>query len=340
MSKTVVQHKCPNCGGNVTFDIGTQHMKCPFCSSEFPVVSFASKRAEWTEQETADIQLYNCTSCGGEVATDATSATAVCPFCDGKLVIAGRVSGKNKPDYIIPFKLDKNAAIIAFKKHLKDKTLLPKVFKSDARICECRGVYIPYFLFSANFRAAAVVRGETGGKRSRTVFFNYEVDLPFKRLPVDACKNLPNDITESLEPFYFDKDAVPFSTGYLVGYYANIYDADKNDCIRYAARRLAECAKSEIYKSFSQKGFIYVSTKMKEAYLSDHSSMYALFPVWLIGATWKGKRYTFAMNGQTGKFVGNLPCDRWQAFLKFIAVFAGVLTIGMIITLLIWLFIL
>ena len=29
-----------------------------------------------------------------------------------------------------------------------------------------------------------------------------------------------------------------------------------------------------------------------------------------MNTTWNGQQYTFAMNGQTGKFVGDLPVDK------------------------------
>ena len=33
-------------------------------------------------------------------------------------------------------------------------------------------------------------------------------------------------------------------------------------------------------------------------------AQYALYPVWLLNTTWNGNQYLFAMNGQTGLFVG------------------------------------
>ena len=50
---------------------------------------------------------------------------------------------------------------------------------------------------------------------------------------------------------------------------------------------------------------------------------YALYPVWLLNTTWNNNQYTFAMNGQTGKFVGDLPVDkaaacRWTIMLAAI----------------------
>ena len=42
----------------------------------------------------------------------------------------------------------------------------------------------------------------------------------------------------------------------------------------------------------------------------DGRVRYALYPVWVLHTSWKEKDYLFAMNGQTGKFVGNLPMDK------------------------------
>jgi hypothetical protein len=48
---------------------------------------------------------------------------------------------------------------------------------------------------------------------------------------------------------------------------------------------------------------------------------YALLPVWMLSTQWNGNSYIFAMNGQTGKFVGDLPVSlgRYFAWLAGIA---------------------
>ena len=55
---------------------------------------------------------------------------------------------------------------------------------------------------------------------------------------------------------------------------------------------------------------------------------YALLPVWLLSTNWHGKNNLFAMNGQTGKFVGDLPVSRGKAFGIFSAIAAGLIAIG------------
>lgn len=46
---------------------------------------------------------------------------------------------------------------------------------------------------------------------------------------------------------------------------------------------------------------------------------YALYPVWILNTTYKGSKYIFAMNGQTGKLVGDLPLDK-GAFWKWFGI--------------------
>ena len=47
--------------------------------------------------------------------------------------------------------------------------------------------------------------------------------------------------------------------------------------------------------------------------------------MWILNTTWKDKKYLFAMNGQTGKFVGDLPMDK-GLLGKWFGIIAGAVT--------------
>ena len=68
------------------------------------------------------------------------------------------------------------------------------------------------------------------------------------------------------------------------------------------------------------KDYATVSPESSNILLHNGKAKYALYPVWLLNTTWKGQKYTFAMNGQTGKLVGDLPTDMG----KFWAIFAAI----------------
>ena len=148
--------KCPACGGAMEFDSKLQKMKCPYCDTVLEVEEMEEteetaeekKNPSWEEGETDNIRIYSCDSCGGEIVAEDTTAAVICPFCGSKIVVKKQFEGDLKPDFVIPFKLDKKAAKEAYMNHLKGKPFLPRIFKAQNHIDEIRGVYVPFWLYS------------------------------------------------------------------------------------------------------------------------------------------------------------------------------------------------
>ncbi|MBR3999438.1 MAG: hypothetical protein IKI93_13990, partial [Clostridia bacterium] len=224
----IQEYKCPCCGGAIAFDANLQKMKCPYCDTEFEMETLASYDDElkqdtddsmewdteaggaWEDGETDHLRVYLCESCGGEIVGDETLAATACPFCDNPVVMMGQFKGDLKPDYVIPFKLDKKAAKEALNRHYSGKRLLPKVFKDQNHIEEVKGVYVPFWLFDADADAqirykATRVRSWSDSRYhySETSFFSVTRagSLSFARVPVDGTTKIDDTMMESLEPF-------------------------------------------------------------------------------------------------------------------------------------------
>ena len=173
------EYKCPACGGAMEFDSGSQKMKCPFCDTEVSIEEFeqeqkknpeetrweAGNGAQWKEDEISGMAVYSCQSCGGEITADKTTGATTCPFCGNRVVLKGQFEGELRPDYIIPFKLDKKAAKAAYYKHLEKKSFLPKVFSFENHIDEIVGVYVPFWLFDVDAQAYIMQSGYEPGDR-------------------------------------------------------------------------------------------------------------------------------------------------------------------------------
>lgn len=343
------EYKCPNCNGAIQFDSNTQKMKCPYCDSEFDVEALAARDEilnnmqpdnmkwdaaagqEWTEGETDGLRVYVCNSCGGEVVGYETTAATLCPFCDNPVVMMGQFAGDLKPDFVIPFKKDKNEAIAALKNHYKGKRLLPKIFKEENHIQEIKGVYVPFWLFDAD--VSATVECEATRVRSwststhrytETSFFsvNRGGTVAFDSVPVDGSTKIDDDLMESIEPFDL-ADAVDFQTAYLAGYLADKYDVSSEDSITRANERIKKSTEQVFVNTVH--GYHSVIPKYSQINLSNGRARYALYPVWILNTEWNGKKYTFAMNGQTGKMVGDLPVDKALA-RKYFLLTAGITT--------------
>ncbi len=298
---------------------------------------------EWQDGEADDLRVYSCRSCGGEIVGDETTAATSCPFCGNPVVMMGQFSGALKPDYVIPFKVDKKAAIEALKKHYNGKPLLPKVFKDQNHIDEIKGVYVPFWLFDADADAhirykATRFRTWSDSQYRYTETSHYAViragSLGFERVPVDGSSKLDDTLMEAIEPFDFSQ-AVDFQTAYLSGYLADKYDVDSEQSIDRANERIKKSTENAFASTvIGYNSVIPVSTNVQ---LQNGRAKYALYPVWLLNTSWNGQQFMFAMNGQTGKFVGNLPMDK-SAFRKWLFGLTGAIAAAVFaVSYLLWL---
>lgn len=355
----LLQYKCPCCSGAIEFDSKVQKMKCPYCDTEFEMdvlkqyddelkneqsdelVWETEPGSEWQDGETDGMKIYVCQSCGGEIVGDETTAATTCPYCDNPVVMKGQFAGDLKPDYVIPFKYDKKAAKEAMKKHLLNKRLLPKTFKDENHIDEIKGLYVPFWLFDADADAnlryrATRVRNWSDSDYVYTETSHYAVtragDIGFERVPVDGSSKMADDLMESIEPFHFD-EAVDFQTAYLAGYLADKYDVSAEESIDRANERVKSSTENEFAATVT--GYNSVVPEYSSIRLSNGKAKYALYPVWILNTTWNNEKYTFAMNGQTGKFVGNLPMDK-GAYMRWLLSMTGITGVVVFLAMYIW----
>ncbi len=343
----LLEYKCPNCAGTIEFSSETQKLQCPFCDAEFEIDELkafdeelqneASDSMEWEsgssgfdENEQNGLKSYICNSCGGEIVTDETTMATTCPFCDNTVVMTENMKGLLRPDYVIPFKLDKESAKAQFAAHLKGKRLLPKLFKTDTHIDEIKGVYVPFWLFngdtdtSVRYRATKTrTWSDSRFIYTRTSYYSLfrRGGISFEHVPVDGSEKMPDDLMESLEPYDF-RDAIDFNSAYLAGYFADKYDVPMETCKGRANERI-KTSVQDVFGETVSNAYTTVNIENINVSLQNGVSKYALYPVWLLNTTYNGKKYVFAMNGQTGKFVGDLPVDKKTAALWFLGVFAA-----------------
>ncbi|MCQ2465420.1 MAG: hypothetical protein MJ095_07555 [Oscillospiraceae bacterium] len=345
----LIDYKCPCCGGKVEFDSTAQQMKCPYCDSEFSIEAMKEMEeaqqnqqsnmswdtgagSEWSQGETDGMKVFLCKSCGGEIIADDTTGASSCPYCGNPVVMTGSFDGDLRPDMVIPFKLDKKKAKEKYLQHLQGKKFLPKEFSDQNHIDEIKGVYVPFWLFDADadgdIRYRAVKERRWEDSRFRYTEKNYYSvrragSLAFEHVPVDGSSKMPDDLMESVEPFDYS-EAVSFEKAYLSGYLADRYDVTAEQSIDRANKRIEESVIDTFRESVT--GFDSVTTETKLINLNNGKAKYVLYPVWILNTTWNGEKYLFAMNGQTGKFVGNLPCDK-AAYTKAVALYSVICVI-------------
>lgn len=326
------------------FDSNTQLVRCPYCESEYDpdeiqaetdatLENAAPSDGESAEDYITDgdgLRMYVCESCGGEIVTDETTAATSCPFCGNAVVLNGNLSGILKPDIVVPFKLDKQKAKDALMAFCSKKPLLPKGFMTENKIDEIKGVYVPFWLYSADADVSLSFKG-TKTRAWSDFRYNYvetsyyrivrDGSLGFADVPVDGSTKVTDTMMESIEPFDWS-EAVDFNTAYLSGFFADKYNVSADECAERAEKRMKTSAEDAVKATVH--GYATLTTEKSDAGYKNRSVRYGLLPVWLLTTEWKGTKYTFAMNGQTGKFSGKLPVAKGKPFLFFLLIALGV----------------
>ncbi len=327
----IQNYKCPCCDAPLVF-LG-EKLNCKSCGNEFALEDIRllseaqgntlnSSSYNWDayiprqygEEETVSLSDYNCPSCGAQITGDAATGAVICPYCGNANIVKGRFDGSLKPDFVIPFRIDKKAAMDWFATACQKAPFLPDEFKSRKRIEEMVGVYVPFWTFDCNCEASASYRGKRVSAWS-DANFNYTKEdfykiyrsgnIGFENIPVDASKKADDAYMEALEPFNY-KDAVDFNTAYLSGYFADKYDVSAEDSVKRANERV-RVSTENAFAATVDGTYISVTPEGTNVSFSGGKVRYSLLPVWMLNIKYEGKNYNFAINGQTGKTVGEFP---------------------------------
>jgi DNA-directed RNA polymerase subunit RPC12/RpoP len=336
----IKEYKCPNCSGAVKFDSGIQKMKCPYCDAEFEIAAVAEYQKQmaepekdnfeidagkavsvWNENDLGDLSTGSCPSCGAELIGDKNTIATVCPCCGNTQIMQKRVQGLLKPEYVIPFQLDKKAAKDALLQLYKGKKLLPDFFKTENHVNNIQGLYVPFWLFDAKAQGhvsykAAKVSGcwsDSSYNYTKTDYYSVqrEGSLGFEKISVDGSEKMDDDYMDSIEPFDYGK-LTDFQTAYLSGYLAEKYDVGIEASKERAVKRIKNTVESQFASSVT--GYATVKKEQSSINVEDGKVIYSLFPVWVLNSKYKNESCQFIMNGQSGLIVGKLPIDKGKVF--------------------------
>lgn len=349
-----LENRCPSCRSSIKFNPKLGKWKCEYCGSEFTLEEMQkhtdnastekkNRKDAKVEDDNVEYVEYHCQSCGAEIIADKETAATFCVYCGNTAILQSKLSGKFSPDLVIPFKNTKEDAIAAFKGLSKGRPLMPKDFNSEENIEKIRGIYIPFWLFDINNSgeiemSATTTEHWSSGSTHYTKTNYYKVirggTMNYSKIPIDGSTRFENDIMNTIEPFNYE-ELIPYNHAYLSGFYAEKYDQDAKDVFAEAADRSINSTK-EILKNdtrlYATKMIVKDSIVAKEI-----TRYYTMLPVWMVNVKYKDKMHIFAMNGQTGEFIGNIPLDVKKTILYFSLIFGISFVIVIVLSLIIYL---
>ena len=283
------------------------------------------------------VPVLDCQACGAQLERPAEVTAEPCPYCGNAIVDDSRHVHRIRPQGLLPFRIDREAAGTAFEAWVRRLWFAP----SDVRHCarqrdRLQGIYLPYWTYDAHAVTAYTgKRGEdywdtesyTTRENGKTVTKTRRVRKTrwyscrgvvgnrFDDLLVLASRNLPGKQARALEPWDLHQ-VEAYDTSYLSGFRAERYQVELDEGFRVAEELMQPDIRRSIERDIGgDRQRIHSSRTEYRQVTFKH----LLLPVWMT-AFRRGERvYRVLVNARTGEVQGERP---WSAMKITIAVLA------------------
>ena len=326
---SVLVCKCKSCDAPITYNIEIGKWKCEYCLHEYEKDEFpdAPVEAASEPQPSPELSEYHCSECGALLLCELTTAASFCLYCKSPTIIESRFTGEFRPQWVIPFAVPSSKAKEIYFNWIKRYFLAPTSMKLASEVETIRALYAPYWLFDC--KVAGQVDGEgrnshsyTSGSYRVTETKHYNVSragsAAYTRIPIDGSAHLDNAAMQALEPYDY-AGMENFKMEYMSGVMAERFDVPQDE----AAKDMQERSKGFLSASLQATTGEYDSFNVQSSSveLQEENGIYAMLPLYILTTLFKGQKYTFLVNGQTGKIFGDPPVDNTRRWVTILVAF-------------------
>ncbi len=302
-----------------------------------------------TANATSTLEAYTCTNCGATISFDPRTQMLRCPFCGTAIAVRAAAAGSavpgDVPRLVLPFTIDKDAAIVSIREWLGDSFFAPRDLQSRSTLDRGQGTYVPFWRLDAH--ASSEWEGEVSETRSRQVprqFTTgdgktetrlepeeYRIWHPRSgthegqhRAWICGSTGLTSDEADRLMPFP-EEGMLTWSTDAIAGYSAEEPGIDVAGAWATGEPKIQQMERDQC------AGEVERLTRV-DTRLSDRTAAVCYLPVWLFGYRYDGVDYRVLVNGQTGEIVGTRPKSRARVVAT---IAAGMLIVAIIVALIV-----
>jgi len=335
---------CPGCNAQMHFNPKLQHLECEHCgnhkainssTSQIKESSLLQQRLDTDESDAITIEqlVYKCNRCGAQAVLAADTATYTCAFCS--YVMVNPVAYKTRviqPSAMVPFKIDRQQSDGIFEKWIGKGIWAPNDLTKKAKEDSLRGIYLPFWTYDALTSTAWSGYGgryyytteeytdSSGNKQTRRVqhtewiYRSGTYNHFFDDVLVGGSKELNQKEYQSVFPFSLS-GLVNFDAQYISGWEAEVYNISVNEGYQYAEAIMATDIRDACEKLCCIDTYKDVSVDISSF---NQTYKHILLPVWLCTYMYNQKKYSFVINGQTGKIAGTKPVSTVKVILAII----------------------
>jgi len=344
MTNEELNSKCPNCGSQLKYHPKEKKLKCVSCASLFNIESLGSVDLEGEENDyhqtleklrqtklTKEIvPLLNCENCGANLKYNDNTTSTICPFCGSNHIVEINLEEEIIPiSGIIPFSVSRKECREIFHKWIRRQWLAPKKFKKATFEPNFYPVYLPFWTFDmdcfttysaqrGDYEYVTVTKRDSDGNRveesERKLKWTYTSGRcrnAFDDVIVLGSKNQNNrHYIESVCNFDFKK-MEKYNDKYMIGYYGEKISLPLEDGFERAKNSI----KREIVNTIEDDvGGDEVRIISMNTRYNDITFKQVIAPIYNGIYFYKGKKYEFAINGQTCKCAGGSPTSKLMVF--------------------------
>jgi DNA-directed RNA polymerase subunit RPC12/RpoP len=338
---------CEQCGALLLFVPGSTELACGYCGHRTPIelrddliVEYDFKEALRTLADAAPAgrrPSTQCENCAAEFDFDEHVHAGECPFCGTQIVGGTGVNRHIKPESLLPFNIDEQAALTAYKRWIAKLWFAPGAMKAHARQDHrLTGVYIPYWTYDSQTQTRyhgqrgdnyTVPQSYTTVENGRTVrrtrmvtkirwrSVSGRVQRFFDDVLIGASLSLPRKITDRLAPWDLE-NLTGYDEKFLSGFRSEIYQVDLDEGFSQAVRVMDRIIRSDVARDIGgdHQRITNLDTRHR-----DTTFKHILLPVWSAGFRFRSKTYRFVVNARTGKVQGERPYSVVKIALAVIA---------------------
>ncbi|MBV7669124.1 hypothetical protein STHAL_06420 [Streptomyces halstedii] len=330
-------YPCPACGATVVFAPGSDVMRCPYCGHEQAVAPVSREVREHSFDElaalpvkprssvTEGVRTYVCPGCGAHTESDDLSAR--CQFCATALVAESDPTERVRPEAVVPFGLDRDAAREALRAWTSSRWFAPSRLKKVSEAETFKGSYLPHWTYDAQtdsryqgrrgdyyYVTETYTTTENGESVTKTRQVRHtrwtpvsgRVSRAFDDVLVAGTTHVDHEQLDKLTPWPLE-EAKPFQAEYLAGFQTVRYDVEPEDGLVTAKERMAGVITSDCRADIG--GDEQRVTELDTRY-SALTFKLMLLPVWFLTYLYAGTSWQVMVNARTAEVIGERPYSK------------------------------
>ena len=216
----------------------------------------------------------------------------------------------------IPFKISMKDVKKIYKSHIKPSLLTPSYFERVKNINKFQAIYIPVYLYTLDStgqldfecnKDSTWKSDGTSYKKTDIYMARRSGNMLIKNMPVVATTYMTAELLEKVFPYDYN-EIISINECNIDKYKVYIPNKNKDELLEDIKMTSKIIFTDEIKSHI--KNYNDIKLKDDSINLYNASKKYILLPIYLLNLKYKGKKYTYLINGLNGNFYGDFPINK------------------------------